>query len=506
MRIAKAREKISGLSAPKQKRLKAFCKDLSTDRDPKLFDDEMDDVLRMIVINQEWFEQEKKYLAALGFNQSKYVYKSIESQIYAFCGKHVEYNGWIDHFKSAKAEMISEMKEWKLHALDYFGNDDIQEWIPRDEAHAGWSFIETGLREKGMYRENLLQNYSEKVREAKSNKSFNTIILPGTRTQTSPPYDATNGDKTFKYVEKSRLVSMIDLYNVLGETVFAGPCQEKMATVDWYAGGKNDRETYNVILKFKEKHRVMWITLDYSKYDQSIPGWLIYEGFDVIEAAFDKSHGFDEELWRIVKDDFVHKVFLLGNGKVVEAHDGVPSGSMFTQIMDTIVNRLMILTYLHAKSIDTCDISMIIMGDDNLIFSSVELDSDDIAGYLMRNFGVKVNPSKSSQGSIDDAPEFLSRHWTDRGVYRVPAILLAKLLYPENFRKYDKSDKRACRKQVYMILSCFIHDFPLGMKWIDKTKIDTFSMEELSKAEHIQFTTGLMRYRLQTLGSKQYAA
>lgn len=503
MRIGKAREVKSRLSAPEQKRLRDFCRNLSTDKNPEHFDDDMEKVLLDIVNDKDraWLEQTMKHLAAVGFTQSRYEAHKIDEQLERFAKQHVRYNGWIDHFKVVKQEMIDVVSTWKLKALEIRGNEDVQELIPRDEANAGWDYIETGKRTKGEYREGLLQYYFDSIEKAKKEGSFNCIMMPGTRTQASMPFED-NGDRKYDWDTKTRAVIMLALRQVMGETIFAKPVQMKMSNVDWYAGGKDDRVLHLTINRKMRRSRY-WISLDYSKYDQSIPGWLIFECFDIIEAMFDKSAGFDEELWHIVKNDFVHKVMINGNGELIESHDGVPSGSMFTQIMDTLVNIVMIKTYFESKGINKNSYSMIIMGDDNLLCTLEPVDDKDLAGYLMRNFGVKVNDDKSSKGRKGQAPEFLSRVWTSRGVYRCPEVLVAKLLYPEHFRKYEKSKPHKVKQAVYMIISCFIHDFPLGMKWVNENKIRLYSIEEMNSAERIQFTSGLMRYRLRTLNEKR---
>jgi hypothetical protein len=458
----------------------------------------------------EFVREVHRYLSSIGYNQSKYEYSKLEAQVYNFSPNNSEmvrpkYGGWKKTLDKAVKDFKQELSGWKLRMLEYGRKDDIQAWIPRDDAHAGWSFIETGLRHKGDYRGDLLQTFNAKLEQAKKDGSFNTIIIPGSRTQTNPSYDPDTGEKLNEYKPKTRLVSMIDVFLVLCETMFAGPLQIWFGKQDWYAGGKNDDGIYSVLNRYQRRHLKKWISLDYSKYDQSIPGWLIFIAFDVLEAAFDKSLGWDEDAWRIVKNDFVHKVFLIGDNTLVESHDGVPSGSMFTQIIDTVVNRLMIMAYFNSLGIDKSQYSMIIMGDDNLIYLSVEVKKGDILSYIKRNFGVDGNETKSAEKSCDNPPEFLSRTWTSRGVWRLPEILIGKLIFPENYRRYTKSDPAEYRRQRLMIIHCYINDFPLGMEWIDPSKLEELDLTAIdSRSESIKFTSGLMRYRLQQTVQREY--
>lgn len=504
MRKSEALRILSRLGAPEQRRLREYCRNLATDKDPKHFDDDMRSMLRDIVKpkEQEWLEDTMNYLASVGFTQSRYQYKQIEEQLERFSLKHKPYTGWHDHFQDVKKDLINQVSSWKLKALNIKGNDDVQELIPRDDAHAGFDYILTGKRYKGDYRDGLLQYYFDGIGKAKAEGSFNRPMIIGTRTQASMPFDDKGDRDADNFKTKTRAVIMLALIQVMGESIFAKPVQQKMSSVDWYAGGKNDREL-KFIINRKMRRAKYWLTVDYSKYDQSIPGWLIYECFDVIEAMFDKSFGFDEQLWKLVKQDFVHKVFIDGKGNLIEAHDGVPSGSMFTQIIDTIVNVMMIRTYFASRGMNDNHFTMMIMGDDNLIYTTEYLDKHDLGGYLDRNFGVRINVEKTTQGKAIEPPEFLSRVWTPRGVYRKPEVLVAKLLYPEHFRKYSKGNQRKLRQQVSMIISCFIHDFPLGMEWISTREMHVYSIEEMNSKERTQFTSGLMRYRLQSLAQKE---
>ena len=112
---------------------------------------------------------------------------------------------------------------------------------------------------------------------------------------------------------------------------------------------------------------------DFTSFDSSVPAWLIRTAFDMIRAIldFDKyapdETGYSgtpyassslEALFDKVVDYFVNTPFTTPKGDILSKRHGVPSGSMFTNLVDTIVSR-MVLHYLHG---DECSIKT--YGDD----------------------------------------------------------------------------------------------------------------------------------------------
>lgn len=466
-----------------------FSGNLSTDKDPGVFDDRMFEYICEVTTDKKWVEDKLNYLNSIGWNQSKYDSKQIKEQALKFTESNHTWFGWNENYKKAKERRIQEAEQFILKSLQLIGNDGIAEYLPREDTHAGWSYIETGKKEKGEYREGLLQRFEEEVRLAKEVGSFNKPILPGTRTQASNPFND-DGSYNNEYRDKSRLVSMVDIYQIMAEIVTAKKLQTKFSTVPWYAGGKNDIRIQYFMNKWKRRFN-FWLSIDFSKFDQSISDWMIRDAFDVVRAAYKQDTLFDEDLFKIVREDFINKVIVLSENELYQSKKGVPSGSMFTQLIDSIVNRIMIDTYLLSIGVDNYE--MMIMGDDNIIFTNVELDRDELASYLKKNFGIQVNTEKCTNGSFRKGqdPEFLSRKWTDHGVYRTPELLFAKLVFPERFRDYKKNDDL----HPSMIVQCYIDSFPLGMKFVSSEH----RRKALTRKDIVgdgRWLTGLMRYRL----------
>jgi hypothetical protein len=425
---------------------------LTANIDEGRYDDRMFDALVELGAGP-WIVSEKEYMDGLGFAQSRYDYNQILEQLHNFQKPGVPYKGYNRSYRRALSSMIEEVKPARLKTLKYRTRADIEKALPKKDTHAGFSYLETGLRKKGEYLDILEAELEKVFAKAILHGSFNAPILIGYRTQGSGLYDD-EGHRTGEFKEKSRFVSMIDIYLIMAESVYARPFQQWLAGTDWYAGGKDD-----TAILFSIRRRVQrgyhMLTIDYSKYDQSISYWLIRDAFEIVRAAFDDPD-FDGALFEVIVKDFIYKVFLDGEGNLVYADKGVPSGSMFTQIIDSLVNRLMILTYKYSQHEDIE--AMMIMGDDNIIFSKSFIDINKLSEFLLHMFGITAHPDKCSYTAPGGDPEFLSRIWKAGGVYRNPKVLLSKLLFPERFRPYDKEDF-----SPYDILNSYIDSYMLGM-------------------------------------------
>lgn len=435
MKAISEAELQNSLASGSKKRLSVFRKQLSKDRENVIFDDKALKILKAYVYDVPNLRKVRDYLSDLtdengaAFSQSYKQYSHLEKAFSLFAeDDHTSFR-WNRNYQKSLEILRSEFSQLRLKEVRYRTDDDIRNTLPKTNTHSGWSFILTGLKEKGRYLDGIAKHYRMVESAARKNQSFNCPILPGTRTQGSGAFEE-DGSFTNTCKHKTRLVSMIDIYQILAECKYAIPFQDYMGRKNWYAGGFNMDRIGNVISTYRSRN-VYYISLDYSHYDQSISSWLIEDAFDVIKCAFDHV---DEELWKIIVNDFIHKNFITSNG-IVHSDKGVPSGSMFTQIIDSVVNRIMIQTYFLSIG---QDVDMIIMGDDNLMYFRKPVKVEDLSSYLWKNFGIVSNPEKSTFGTSRNNPSFLSREWRNDGQWRTPNVLIGKLLYPERFRNYAK--------------------------------------------------------------------
>jgi hypothetical protein len=340
------------------------------------------------------------------------------------------------------------------------------------DTHSGWTYIESGLKEKGKNVEGSYRTFQNFKQSAVQEGSFKRPILIGFRTQASGEYED-DGTRTNTGKHKLRVVSMVDFNVIIAELMFAKPIQKFMSSQDFYAGGKDESEISSIITNWRVKYP-RFLSIDYSSFDQTISSWLIEDAFEVIRSAF-VMYPWQNKLFDVIVNDFIHKDFVLSEG-ILHSDKGVPSGSMFTQIIDTLVNWLVVNTYFNSINEKA---EMIIMGDDNAIFTRATINIEDLASYIIKNFGLIVKTDdKSNEGNCrTDDVKFLSRYWRFDGQWRHPNQLLSRLLFPERKRVYD--GEIGPQHVVYAFILTyrigmeqlidvrrFLHDYPISKKFV----------------------------------------
>lgn len=510
------------LGAEQQKRLASFKKRLSKDRTDVLFDKPMKGTLAKYIRPSVRFSTQLKFMSNLKndrgerFCQSIKHYDQLIDQLIRF-GEKNPHNGVQANpcYQTALKELRNYFSKFHLKLVSYTCDEDISRIIPRKDTHAGFYAIITGKNHKGDNLDGLFSVYHDERLRAMSEGNFGYPILPGVRTQ-GGAYHA-DGTRRDVAKQKTRLISMIDLRQICFELESAHPFQQQFLHWNNYAGGKNSDAQLRRIndMRYRMKY---WMSIDYSHYDQSIPNWLIRDAFSVVQSSFP---GSDERYWEVLANSFIDKMFVHDTEMLIDSHRGVPSGSMYTQIIDSIANQLMVMTYMnhlryHARKKENefrargvklyevydefKDVSLkydtFIMGDDNLIFTSNHVDIHDLASYLTRNFGVEINPDKCVTSDQQKNPEFLSCEWREDGVWRHPNVLLERLLYPETFRNY--ASKEFTPEEI---LYCYYLTYPLGMKELIDVEallrdFPKLQKSMLTKIRNLKSLPGAMYYQM----------
>lgn len=266
--------------------------------------------------------------------------------------------------------------------------------------------------------------------------------LPFARAQISG-FLSDEGELTpHKTKHKQRLVWCINAAMVLVEALYARPLMNyTMPRIAQYAGGKTPRDIRNKLRSWG--YNCNWVCLDYSKYDSTVPKWIIYRVFEMIKNKFPKE---EHAVIDWLAYHFVHTKLYMPDGTIVQKAKGIPSGSYFTQIVGSLVNMLMVRTWqyskygkeINSKTMDRYDnIMFMVMGDDNIVFFREKPNMKEISSYLKKNFGVVVNTEKYDEGTQWDDPVFLKRSWCERGEWREPLELFINMCHPERHRMYE---------------------------------------------------------------------
>lgn len=417
------------------------------------------------------------------------------NNIEAFCGKHKDPFIWNRHFRDAKKRVIkTTMPRHPLEARKWSSDKEVLDDLPKKDTHAGFEYLLAGKKEKGEYAEGILSNLCYMESQALSDEVYNIPHICGPRYQWRGGYDDLSGERK-DWKNKNRTIWIEDIYTILTELRFSKMAQWHFGQLSCYAGGKTPQQLFDLLNNFRAGHS-RWVSIDYSKYDQSIPGWLIREAFDVIHSWFRLTPD-EEKLWVVVVNTFVHKSIVGPDGELRHIDDGVPSGSMFTQLIDSIVNMLMIETFSCHKGRDI-PVTMNICGDDNLVFHDGWLDLIELSSYLKHNFGITMSPDKCDEGGKDEPMMYLSRAFTPTGVYRHPKALIAHMMFPEHFRDYRREE--VTPEQIFF---AYYLAYPQGMEEafdISKFKRDYGNLEIKEGSRALNYLPGLLRYQIRYEG------
>jgi hypothetical protein len=448
-------------SAQSKRRLQEYRNELVTSRghgDP-LFDDQVIDVLLKYAWKREYVIDVIRYLNQVTdsdgnlFSRNLKVYSDTQSAMERFAERDHPSFRWNVNYQKSLEWLKQQFAGTKLRPLSYNSIDDVRRALPKSNTHSGSYWLMSGKKKKGENLEEAYSTFSQDVKEAKANGTFGYPILLGNRTQASGEFDD-DGNETGTCKHKTRVVSMVDLSLIMAELRFSKPFQDRFINKSLYAGGKDENLISRFILDWRA-HFPKYMSIDYSSFDQTISSWLIEDAFSVIKSCFVMDYE-DSALFDVIVHDFIHKDFIINEG-VIHSDKGVPSGSMFTQIIDTLVNILVVNTYF--MSIGFPKHEMMAMGDDNIIFCGNDVDLVHLSTYISKNFGLMVKiDDKSNEGSTKSHPKFLSRYWTYAGRWRHPKQLISRLAFPERFRDYSGVTKPE------HVLMAFILTYDKGMR------------------------------------------
>lgn len=460
-KLVSADDLEKSLPAGSKKRLAQYRRDLTVSRglEKPLFDDRILPIILKYAYDPKEVMRQVEYLNNLKdpeghkFSRDFRMYSMIEKAANGFSLPDHPSFRWNRNYQLALKWLRHQLKDVKLKPLKFECDDDIRNALPKEDTHSGFMWLISGHKKKGDNLEGLHKQYTAAISEGMRTGTLNRPVLIGFRTQGSGEYED-DGTQTHTCKHKTRMVQMYDLISVVNELQFSIPFQEAMARKQFYAGGKDSYEISSILSNNRTRFKY-YFSIDYSNFDATISSWLIEDAFQIIKETFilndEMSRRFD-----IMVHDFIHKEIVLNEG-ILKAHRAVPSGSMWTQLIDSIVNAIAIITYFIAIGEKA---EMMTMGDDNIIFTNAITTLETISSYIRKNFGLDIKiDDKSAVGRTNDPKgvKFLSRFWRWDGQYRHPYLLLSRMLFPERFRSYNDEVKPE------LVVYAFILTYNLGM-------------------------------------------
>jgi len=153
-------------------------------------------------------------------------------------------------------------------------------------------------------------------------------------------------------------------------------------------------------------------SIDFSGFDASVPVGLIVRAFNILRTHFDFIDEEDDRAWEQVQNYFIHTPMMLPDQQVFQTSGGVPSGSYFTQLVDSIINY-MCVQYMMLKVFGyfAKEDKALVLGDD----AAIGVDEYRPLAQLASAFGdlgLKLNVGKTGvtryrKGDV----HFLGHYW-----------------------------------------------------------------------------------------------
>lgn len=263
--------------------------------------------------------------------------------------------------------------------------------------------------------------------------------------------------------KKRRAIYIVPGAHVWIERMFATPLTEKMKSYPDKSPmffGKRLLPRLRRLLEKSYGRGSYAVSGDFSHLDRDVLEWLIDEAFGIVRELIDFEHWDGKrvspaqqkryERWfDYVVEYFIHTLVMLPDGTFEWLDGGVPSGSAFTQLIDSIVTYLMI--DFVAKRTGHGVYVIHVLGDDSKTELAGRPDLELWAKLLLKWFGMTLSVEKTRiYGTRFRQKKFLGYDIRSGYLERERMELFRLLLYVE--KEVDSIEKSYTRLIAYMFL------------------------------------------------------
>lgn len=214
--------------------------------------------------------------------------------------------------------------------------------------------------------------------------------------------------------------------------------------------------------------------LDFSGFDASIHAKLIDMAFSILAKQIDWTKSSRND-WDKIVNYFIHTPILMPDGEVYTKHHGVPSGSYFTQMIDSIVNYFaiqyaVIKIFGYAIHLD----KVLVLGDDSL-FSLPKAVSLELFKEKFILLGLKMNAKKSVVSLDNEDVHFLGHVWKHGLVDRDPLDIAKRMAFPEK-RSKEPDGRIRVKQRIYPYVADALsaHQIIASYSWFGGPPIRTY--------------------------------
>ena len=298
--------------------------------------------------------------------------------------------------------------------------------------------------------------------------------------------DVVNGKKWFKpnlafyrtqRSNKTRLVWGSSTDVIITEGMFASQLMDRFSKHEVMSIGYKRFQLGALVSSITSRRRFSY-ALDFSKFDSTVPAFIIREAFKILRSHFGEMSEFESNAWDAVVKNFITGSIVMPDGFLYTGKvRGIPSGSWFTQLVGSICNYIVISAMTDAAGHVVYSENIMVLGDDSIFGLDVRLDLQQMAG-LASKFGMNLNIQKSSVAPSHERVKYLGFFWERGRGYRDMNELFTAAVYPEKFRQKDE-ELSADERGLEMILNflSLTHDGINQAKETNLNEVFSFNRE-----------------------------
>ncbi len=255
----------------------------------------------------------------------------------------------------------------------------------------------------GLKRDNYL------LARAHATSNLANFVRWGTEFRFTPYKAFSRTQLALRADPKIRHVWGAPFHTILIEGTIAQPIIQNLQLNDQpiFVGRDMFKELPSVIHRLMREDHFAYC-LDLSSFDSSINTWFIERFFEFVRCTVRFRNSFSSKAVAYCQEELCNTPVVMPDGKLYICKTGIPSGSYFTQLIDSYVNLIL----LRAAQMCVCSRTLptYVLGDDSLFVSSDPALLENYESYFAL-FGFKLNTKKSVVSSDPEKIVFLGHNF-----------------------------------------------------------------------------------------------
>jgi hypothetical protein len=215
------------------------------------------------------------------------------------------------------------------------------------------------------------------------------------------------------------------------------------------------------LLSLADDSEATYLSIDWSAFDASAQPYEIELAFDLLHTMLTFQDKESELVFKYVRALFIKRKLLSPDGRIFMRTGGVPSGSYFTHMIDSIINWNRIRYLLTANNIMFKLIKT--HGDDGFVQITSTLNEFHYISEQAARLGWYLQPEKCMLTTDLSKIEFLGRYSEHGANQRNRLKCLRLCLYPE-YPVTDPQTSLARLKSIYIDSGGYISEIPQAVE------------------------------------------